>query len=180
MMSSSTDLSVELVVHHPLEAPGSVTAGGGGEAVLLDVDGEDRVLGLGQLALVVVSAGGEEDTQAGLEVDGLAGGVVPAGLDAVVEDESPWLAVQHVCRGGVDEAGDDLEGDKVCRAVGVVLGGHRGQAEDQTREDHLAPAHPAWDLGLCKQTKVRSAPQISLIRTKHCLLMRRILNGRNL
>ena len=153
------------MVHHPLEAPGSVTAGGRGEAVLLDVDGEDRVLGLGQLALVVVSAGGEEDTQPGLEVDGLAGGVVPAGLDAVVEDESPWLAVQHVCRGGVDEAGDDLEGDKVCRAVGVVLGGHGGQTEDQTRQGHLAPAHPAWDLGLCKQTKVRSAPQkISLIK----------------
>ena len=110
---ADTDLSVELVVHHPLEAPGSVAAGGGGQAVLLDVDGEDRVLGLGQLALVVVSAGGEEDTQAGLEVDGFTGGVLPAGLNAVVEDESSWLAVQHVGRGRVDKPRDDLEGDKV-------------------------------------------------------------------
>ena len=108
-----TDLCVELVVHHPLEAPGCVTAGRGGETVLLDVDGEDGVLGLGQLALVVVSAGGEEDAQPGLEVDGLAGGVLPAGLDAVVEDESAWLAVQHVGRGGVDKPGDHLEGDEV-------------------------------------------------------------------
>ena len=43
-------LCVQLVVHHPLEAPGGVAARGGGEAVLLDVDGEHRVLGLGQLA----------------------------------------------------------------------------------------------------------------------------------
>ena len=43
-------LRVQLVVHHPLEAPGGVAARGGGEAVLLDVDGEHRVLGLGQLA----------------------------------------------------------------------------------------------------------------------------------
>ena len=101
------------MVHHPLEAPGCVTAGRGGETVLLDVDGEHRVLGLGQMALVVVSAGGEEDAQPGLEVDGLAGGVLPAGLDAVVEDESAWLAVQHVGRGGVDKPGDHLEGDEV-------------------------------------------------------------------
>ena len=92
------------MVHHPLEAPGSVAAGGGGQAVLLDVDGEDGVLGLGQLALVIVSTGGEEDTQAGLEVDGLAGGVLPAGLDTVVEDEGPGLAVQHVGRGSVDKS----------------------------------------------------------------------------
>ena len=65
----TTDLSVELVVHHSLEAPGSIAAGGGGQTVLLDVDGEDGVLGLGQLPLVVVRAGGEEDTQPGLEVD---------------------------------------------------------------------------------------------------------------
>ena len=149
----TTNLSVELVVHHSLEAPGSVTAGGGGQAVLLDVDGEDRVLGLGQLALVVVRAGGEEDTQAGLEVDRFTGGILPAGLDTVVEDESSRLAVQHVGRGGVDEAGDDLEGDKVWRTLGVLLGGDGGQAEDETRHDHLAPAHPDRDLGLCKQSK---------------------------
>ena len=46
----ATDLGVQLVVHHSLEAPGGGAAGGGGEAVLLDVDCEDRVLGLGQLA----------------------------------------------------------------------------------------------------------------------------------
>ena len=150
----TTDLSIELVVHHSLEAPGSVTAGGGGETVLLHVDGEDRVLGLGELALVVVSAGGEEDTQPGLEVDGFTGDVLPAGLNAVVEDESSWLAVQHVGRGGVDEPRDDLEGDKVCGTLGVLLGGDRGHTEDQTRHDHLTPAHPARHLGLCKQTKV--------------------------
>ena len=92
------------MVHHSLEAPGGVAAGGGGETVLLDVDGEDGVLGLGQLALVVVRAGGEQDAEAGLEVDGLAGGVLPAGLDTVVEDESPGLAVQHVGRGRVDKS----------------------------------------------------------------------------
>ena len=43
-------LGVQLVVHHPFKAPGSVAAGGGGEAVLLDVDREHGVLGLGQLA----------------------------------------------------------------------------------------------------------------------------------
>ena len=150
----TTDLGVQLVVHHSLEAPGSVAAGGGGQAVLPDVDGEDRVLGLGQLALVVVSAGGEEDAQPGLEVDGFTGGILPAGLDAVVEDESPWLAVQHVGRGGVDEARDDLEGDEVCWTLGVLLGGDGGQAEDETRHDHLAPTHPDRDFGLCKQTKV--------------------------
>ena len=65
------------------------------------------------LTFVFIRAGGEEDAQPGLEVDGLAGGVLPAGLDAVVEDESAWLAVQHVGRGGVDKPGDHLEGDKV-------------------------------------------------------------------
>ena len=64
-----TDLSIQLMVHHSLKAPGSVTARGRGQTVLLDVYGEDGVLGLGQLALVVVRAGGEEDTQPGLEVD---------------------------------------------------------------------------------------------------------------
>ena len=97
-------LSVQLVVHHSLEAPGSVTAGSRGQAVLLDVDGEHRVLGLGQLALVVVRAGGEQDAQAGLKVDGLAGWVLPAGLNAVVEDESSGLTVQHVGRGRVDKS----------------------------------------------------------------------------
>ena len=42
-------LGVQLMVHHPLEAPGSVAACGGGEAVLLDVDREHGVLGLCQL-----------------------------------------------------------------------------------------------------------------------------------
>ena len=65
------------------------------------------------LTLVFIRAGGEEDAQPGLEVDCLAGGVSAAGLDAVVEDESAWLAVQHVGRGGVDKPGDHLEGDEV-------------------------------------------------------------------
>ena len=159
---ADTDLSVELVVHHSLEAPGSIAAGGGGQTVLLHVDGEDRVLGLGQLALVVVRAGGEEDTQPGLEVDGFTGDVLPAGLDAVVEDESSRLAVQHVGRGRVDEPRDHLEGDKVCRTLGVLLGGDRGQTEQETRHDHLTPAHSARHLGLCKQKKGKfSAPQES-------------------
>ena len=106
------------------------------------------------LTWVLLRWGWEEDAQPGLEVDGLAGGVLPAGLDAVVEDESAWLAVQHVGRGGVDKPGDHLEGDEVWRTLGVLLGGDPGQTEDQTRQDHLTPAHPAWDLGLCKHTRV--------------------------
>ena len=47
-------LGVKFVVHHPLEAPGGVAEGGGGEAVLLNVGSpagpEAWVLGLDQLA----------------------------------------------------------------------------------------------------------------------------------
>ena len=118
----ATDLGVQLVVHHSLEAPGGGAAGGGGEAVLLDVDCEDRVLGLGQLAwykslqssshwfililltLVLVGGRGEEDTETGLKVDRLAGWVLSAGLDTVVEYQGSWLTVKHILRGSVHKS----------------------------------------------------------------------------
>lgn len=38
-------IAVQLEAHDPLKAPGTVTAGGVGEAVFLDVEGEDGELG---------------------------------------------------------------------------------------------------------------------------------------
>ena len=53
------------------------------------------------LTLVLISRGGEEDTQTGLEVDWLAGWVPSTGLDTVIEYQGSWLAVKHVLRGSV-------------------------------------------------------------------------------
>ena len=47
------DLCVQLVVHDPLEAPGGVAGGRGGQAVLLDVEREHRELARRQLADVL-------------------------------------------------------------------------------------------------------------------------------
>ena len=100
------------------------------------------------LTFVFIRAGGEEDAQPGLEVDCLAGGVSAAGLDAVVEDESAGLAVEHVLGRGVHEARDDLEGDEVGGAVASLLGRtQRGQ-----HEPHHQPGyrhHPRY--ALCKE-----------------------------
>ena len=100
------------------------------------------------LTLVFIRAGGEEDAQPGLEVDGLAGGVSAAGLDAVVEDEGAGLAVQHVLRRRVHEASDHLEADEVGGAVPRLLGstqrGRQHEAHHQPGYRH----HPRY--ALCK------------------------------
>ena len=133
------DLGVELVVHHPVKAPCRVAGGRGGQAVLLDVDSEDGELGGGQLALLLVSAGGEEDAQPGLVVDGLAGGVSAAGVDTVGEHEGTGLRVEHVGGSGVDVAGDHLEADEVLWTFLLVLarppvlgegGGEQAEAQE--------------------------------------------------
>ena len=99
------------------------------------------------LTFVFVRAGGEEDAQPGLEVDCLAGGVGAAGLDAVVEDESAGLAVEHVLGRGVHEARDDLEGDEVGGAVSSLLGRtQRGQHEPHHQPGYRQ--HPRY--ALCK------------------------------
>jgi hypothetical protein len=73
----STHLCVQRVVEDTLKAPGGVAELGGGEAVLLEVDGEDGELAGGQLTAVLVSRGGEQHAQTRLVVDRAARGVVP-------------------------------------------------------------------------------------------------------
>ncbi len=73
----STHLCIKRVVEDALKAPGRVAELGGGQAVLLQVDGEDGELAGGQLAAVLVSRGGEQHAQPRLVVDGAAGGIVP-------------------------------------------------------------------------------------------------------
>jgi hypothetical protein len=65
------------MVENSLEAPGSIAELGGGEAVLLQIDGEHGELAGGQLAAVLVSRGRKEDAEAGLVVDGATRCIVP-------------------------------------------------------------------------------------------------------
>merc|ERR550539_390756 len=120
-LASLSNLRVQLVVHHPIEAPGSIAGGRRGQTVLLDVDGEDWELGGGELAALLVSRGGEENAEPGLVVDRLARRVSPASVDAVSQHQSSGLGVEHIGGGSVDIAGDDLEGDKVLRTFCLLV-----------------------------------------------------------
>ena len=73
------------------------------------------------LTLVIISAGGEENTESSLEVDALAGAVLSAGLDTVIEDESAGLGVEHVSRSSVHEPGDHLECDQLLGTLSRLL-----------------------------------------------------------
>lgn len=73
-----------------------------------------------------VRARAEEDAEARLVVDGLAALVLPASVDAIGEHERARLGVEHVRRGGVDVARDELERDAVIRAVPQAGRGGQG------------------------------------------------------
>ena len=105
-----TYLRVQLMAEHALKAPGRVAELGGGEAVLLEVDGEDGELAGGQLAAVLVSRRREKDTEAGLVVDGATRGVAPIRTYhvlclndeilwnvAIVTVETPFMALCMLC-----------------------------------------------------------------------------------
>ena len=109
------------MVHHPIKTPGSIAGGRRGQTVLLDIDGEHGELGGGELASLLVSGGGEEDAESGLVVDRLARGVSSASVDAVRQHKSTRLGVKHIGRGGVDIAGDNLEGDKFLRTFCFIV-----------------------------------------------------------
>lgn len=63
------------------------------------------------LTRVDVGIGGEEDAKPCLVIDGHAGGVVAAHLQAVGDLESARQGVEHVGWGRVDEAGHHLKRD---------------------------------------------------------------------
>ena len=105
-----TYLRVQLMAEHALKAPGRVAELGGGEAVLLEVDGEDGELAGGQLSAVLVSRRREKDTEAGLVVDGATRGVAPIRTYhvlclndeilwnvAIVTVETPLMALCMLC-----------------------------------------------------------------------------------
>ena len=99
-----------------------------------------------------IRARGEENAEAGFIVDGLAGGVATAGVDAVGEHEGAGLGVEHVRGGRVHISCHHLEGDKVSGAVILlaplsveVLGQGRGYEAEAKCE---APPHCA----VCKKS----------------------------
>ena len=77
--------------------------------------------------LAFVGVGGEEDAEAGLVVDGLAGGVFAARVDAVGQHQGSGLRVEHVRRRRVHEARHHLERHLGVRTLAVDVDVDRGR-----------------------------------------------------